>query len=52
MSQSNKSPGPDGIPYKFYKFWIKYASDQEDVTDITEILENVYEDIDTHGIQA
>jgi len=50
-SQNNKSPGPDGIPYEFYKFWMKQTSENDDTTDIIAMLETVYNDIEEHGVQ-
>jgi ribonuclease HI/exonuclease III len=49
-ASNGKAPGPDGIPYEFYKAWLNKYS--EDVPDILEILYTVYKHQEENGIQV
>jgi len=46
---NNKAPGKDGIPYEFYKMWIKPHRSKERKPDITYILNEVYNNIEREG---
>jgi len=60
-SQNGKAPRIDGIPYEFYKVWMKEHKDYKDregsknpkrpTTDITKILKKVYNEIENIGLK-
>jgi len=53
-SENGKAPGKDGLPYEFYKSWKEPENEQEREIepDILQILTNVYNDIETRGLQG
>jgi hypothetical protein len=53
MSKNGSAPGIDGLPYEFYK-WLELESrnNQVNILDIMELLEALFEDIETHGITS
>jgi len=60
-SQNGKAPGINGIPYEFYKIWMKEHKDYKDkegsknpkkpTADITKILKEVYNKIENIGLK-
>jgi len=48
-TSNNKAPGKDGIPYEFYKMWLR-STKKEKTPDISYILTRVYNNIEQKGI--